>query len=292
MDRQLVFEKIEKFLLGKLEGDELELFMAKQKKEQTLAEQVDIHREMGKALKHSPEDELRANLGRLGRQYQVAMNRKRALSVFAFILIVGFALSWILKKSNVDATEFNDVESNESPVFIEQESAPIQESVPHIQPPPAAPSEDKPKEKSKGKDEKVSPSSLPIAANFEPNTMLVTHIGNAIRGGNYEFELILPRQNQALSINQNECVFQFSGLLKANKASLNDDFQVHLFSNKKKDYENFHPIFTLPLVFEKKEKGFVFDVIHQQKLPKGLYYYLLEDANSGEMIKVGKVFNR
>lgn len=288
MEKQSGFEKIGKFLSRKLKGEELAAFQRKLENDADFADEVDLHRQMGKALKNSPEDDFRANLSVIGKRQSMAKRRIIGFWAIVFLLI---GVGWWMISSDSEIDYMSDdyqesplpkIESKDNSV-IETKSTKVDvlenETIPE-----KTNKIDQVKEESP-----TPPTSRPIAANFETNSLLESHIGNAIRGGHYSFEINQPAVDERLVINKNESVFRFSGVLQTNKQTLNDDFQVHLFTNKKEDYENFRPVFTLPLSFEKINDAFAFDVVQKQKLPNGLYYYLLEDANSGEMIRVGKV---
>lgn len=290
MDKQTVFETIEQFLRGKLKGAELKSFQEKLESDQSFANEVNIHRSLENALKHSPEDDLRANLDKLSREYKPKKKWNRLISLLALAFLLGLGGWWFLKDTNTIAEGPSPIDTHQESTTSPEQEATHEEKIepnPEVQPleSPAIQEEKTTIDTEKTK----APSSLPIAANFEVNPLLEPHIDNFIRGGDYEFEIIEPTRETQIKIEKSEATFHFSGLLKTEKTTLNDDFQIHLFSNKTEDYENFRPIFTLPLNFDQQEDGFKFDVIHHQTLAPGLYYYLLEDANSGEMIRVGKL---
>ena len=54
---------------------------------------------------------------------------------------------------------------------------------------------------------------------------------------------------------------------------------MHLFSNKKTEYEDFLPITSSDLEFKKSEEGNIFDIEKSIVLKPGLYYYVVEDEN-------------
>ena len=290
MDKQTHFEKIEQFLAGKLKGKALENFEQQLQTQEDFAQEVDLHKQLKESIKHSPEDDLRANLNKLANRHSPSPAKKRfsPWGIMAIIILFGGLSLWFF---------INDSPIKKNPVIEEKINEPSTPSIDKEAPVNTKKVPTQKEEQQKKvfkKEQKVKPErkNIPIAANLEINPVLDSQIGNATRGGDYHFTIKSPKKEAYLKTELGVSVFEFSGLLETDESDISSTFQVHLFSNKKEDYENFDTKLTLPLEFNKKEDGvFEFSLTQRIKLSPGLFYYLLEDADSGEIIFVDKVFN-
>lgn len=130
---------------------------------------------------------------------------------------------------------------------------------------------------------KKTPPSQPIAANFHPNPVLENLIGSQVRGNDLTFALTLPT-----SLNHTQNLPLHITLITEEEP--NDYlFRWLLFSNQAADYQNFQPLKEVPLDFAKADENYVFEQALSLDLPAGLYYYLIEDVDSGDIFNVGKV---
>jgi hypothetical protein len=133
-----------------------------------------------------------------------------------------------------------------------------------------------------------------------PNPLLEVYIDQELREeAPYRIEVTYPQKEAALVEQADGThLFRISGNLYAENmatATENEEdeiilpFRVHLFSNRPADYENFQPIFTEDLVFQVEGDHYIFQLSHPEALDPGLYYYLIEEAENGEIYGVGKV---
>ncbi|MCB0631823.1 MAG: hypothetical protein R2824_09020 [Saprospiraceae bacterium] len=134
-----------------------------------------------------------------------------------------------------------------------------------------------------------STAALPPEA-VAPNPMLEIYVDQELREGPYRFEVNYPNKEATLSEQADGThLFRISGNAYTEEEEIALPFRVHLFSNKPADYENFQPIFTEDLVFQVEGDHYIFQLSHPEELDPGLYYYLIEEAESGEVYGVGKV---
>lgn len=134
-----------------------------------------------------------------------------------------------------------------------------------------------------------STAALPPEA-IAPNPLLEVYIDQELREGPYRFEITYPNKEAALSEQADGThLFRISGNVYTEEEEVALPFRVHLFSNKPADYEAFQPIFTEDLVFQVEGDHHIFQLSHPEALDPGLYYYLIEESESGEAYGVGKV---
>ncbi len=127
----------------------------------------------------------------------------------------------------------------------------------------------------------------PIAANFEPNPQLEEWIGTKFRSNEFDFQIIIPGQNAELLLIDQQILFELKGTLET-EANPNDMFfQVHLFSNVIEDYRKFRPLHSWDLEFEHQADNYQFEISEGLELKEGLYYYLIQDEDTGRKYGVG-----
>ena len=123
-----------------------------------------------------------------------------------------------------------------------------------------------------------------------PNPLLEGYIDQELRKGDYRFEVTYPnKEAQLVEQADGTHLFRLTGRLYTDKEEISSSFRIHLFSNKPEAYEAFLPIFSEDLSFQVEGDHFVFQLSHPEFLDPGLYYYLIEEAESGEVFAVGKV---
>lgn len=134
-----------------------------------------------------------------------------------------------------------------------------------------------------------STAALPPEA-VAPNPLLEVYIDQELREGPYRFEVTYPNKESQLSEQADGThLFRLSGNVYTEEEEIGLPFRVHLFSNKPADYEAFQPIFTEDLSFQVEGDHYIFQLSHPEALDPGLYYYLIEESESGEVYGVGKV---
>lgn len=140
-----------------------------------------------------------------------------------------------------------------------------------------------------------------------PNPLLEGYVGQELRESAYRFEITYPNKEARLTEQEDGThLFRLAGRLfveeeKNEEATgetapaeeeaepISYPFRVHLFSNKPEDYESFRPLFTEDLSFQVEGDHYVFQLSHPEEMDPGLYYYLIEASETGEVLYVGKV---
>lgn len=121
----------------------------------------------------------------------------------------------------------------------------------------------------------LSPANM---ADFEPNPQIEILIENTTR--NNDFELMIEQKQEDLKITKTygEVDFQFKAVLKSSQKLKDKNFKLHIFSNDKKEFDDFNPSFSFDISLENTEED-SYQINFQKKLTlkPGLYYYLLED---------------
>lgn len=146
-----------------------------------------------------------------------------------------------------------------------------------------------------------------------PNPLLEVYVDQDLREGPYRVEITYPNNEARLTQQADGThLFRLAGRISLNKeveastakpattteneeeADMEEEipipgFRVHFFSNKPVDYESFLPVFTEDISFQVEGEYYVFQLSHPEELDPGLYYYLIEASESGEVFYVGKV---
>lgn len=303
-----LYEKIDKYLDGKLEGEELEKFEAEKKSNQALASEIELNAQMKDLLDDSPENELRKNLEHLGNQYDeapISINRgssfRSILQVAAAILIL-VALGWwfmnrdgsITNKDEpiiVDTpeTEQKEIEKQDETQIEKPEGSDVVEGTPTQKDNEVKPPIKTPKDSPVIKNQKEKQHKDLYAANYETNPQLDFLINNNLRSGYLEVEVKKQIRNVSLASIEDVVDFQFSGNLKSKDDLQKNKFALHLFSNDKNAFEEFEPISTenLKIVKGTGDK-YRFDFQKFILLKPGLYYYVLEDPKIEKIYFVEK----
>ena len=282
MDPENIYEKIEAYLAGQLEGEALEQFEKAVQSDPALAEEVALYRDMSTALEPSEEDALRANLELLGKKHTDPESGKTPFFnwwIGAAIAMAGLGVWW-WKTTPDQSPDLPVIEENSRPTEIPETIVPPETQDQEKTPPVA--------ENESPENEREEPPQ--IAANFRPNAQLEALFDNQVRGEEYRFRVLEPTADANISDKAGKAMLLVSGILEASGDRVDAPFRVLLFSNKKGDYEHFKPILTRNLVFKKDSDGFRFSLNTQMSLPKGLYYYLIENEDSGMVYHIGRVY--
>ncbi|MFN0013301.1 MAG: hypothetical protein ACKVU2_02025 [Saprospiraceae bacterium] len=273
-------EQIEAYLNGTLEDDARAAFELAMQHDPELAAEVRLYRDMATALNPTPtEDALRSNLKRLGRQHApvepVAGRRIALWWWLAGTLAVLGLIGWLVWRMP-------------APVPADHRKTPADQPVaqtPLPSKPPAAAREKTP-----------PPSPLPkareprlLAADFRPNPRLEDLMNTQFRGDKYQFQVNRPAPGANLSRKQKQVAFRLEGTVETDVREISVPFRVLVFSNLPEDYEQFRPAYAARLSFEKTDRIFSFRLDERLALAPGLYYFLIEDEDSGMVFHAGKV---
>ena len=259
------FEEIESYLDGSLDEQTRLAFETELQRNPALAAELALRRELETLLASGPENALRENLNILGERYKNTPGtpNTRWMWLIASLLILVIAV-WVL---------------------LRQGEKPAQQQVtpPVTQPVDTVKHELKTHETMPQKETRTEP----IAGNFKPNAALESMIGSQLRDGGFKFRIVQPSANASLVAKNGSLTLQISGRIDG-ADKLEDRFQLKLFSNKKADFEADRALFSIPLTFSHEDGHFSFQVLKKMKLASGLYYYLIENEESGAVNLVGK----
>lgn len=286
MDKQYIKEHhvVERFVLNQLTEEEHNAFLVYQLMNPAVRKEVQEMRAIGKNFR------TQKNLATVSKLAKANNYKKWLLGLLA-ISIISFVLIWQFPFS--PSSEAPTTESTEiiPPSISSEEKT---ETVPPENIAPAAPKKETPKTNppTKTPKQKLPKKPRPIAAaDLAPNPMLETIIGLQYRGSDVEFEMQTPQKDFQVKSSNGRVALSFSGKLITDESEITDDFQLLLFSNKKVDFEEFKPLIAQEITLEKSaEGGFSFQLEAALVLNPGLYYYMIEDVNSGKPYVVERIF--
>jgi hypothetical protein len=165
------------------------------------------------------------------------------------------------------------------------------EPSPNIPPPPAIPAPAIPQQQPIAQTPPPPAAEQPkqLATAYRPNRYLETQISN-LRSANLRLEVAEPRANQVLHLQSGKIDFQLVGSLKMSKTEANQGFRVLIFDNQPSHLEamRFEAAFPIALSTPDKDGVHTFRLAHKIKLPPGLFYCIIEDESSGDWLWVGK----
>lgn len=288
------YQKIQRYLDKELTGKELEDFKKALKSNKNLAQEVTLQKDMAELLADSPENELRKNLQMLSAQVDEDPSKtgfpfKHLLWIIPIALVAGW---FFFSSRNATPTETVII-----PPINKEEPQPIETKPENNASPAKETSQEKeestvperPTQNDQPKKKEAAPSPRPIAANFEPNPSIEFLISNNLRASDFEFTVEKKQDNIKLSAPSNPFKFQFAATIKSEQDLSEQDFKLHLFSNKKADFENFQTLSTFGLPLEvQTDNTYQFELQQTLNLPPGLYYYIIEDLAEEKIYFVEK----
>lgn len=288
------FGKIHDYLDKKLGQEDLTQFENELKNDQDLAQELKLHQDMATFLADTPENELRKNLQKLTQEVKEGKVKTENSWRFllgllpVLLLMVWWVSSQMINKTAPEARPpMEDIliepEKKEAPEDpVKENELPVEDSVeeptPSLPQQPSSPSRKKPAEASR-----------PIAANFDPNPSLEFLIENNRRANEVILEIEERQANIQVPTAESNFDFRFVAVLRSAADLLQQDFKLHLFSNKKADFEDFTPLSTNDLSLEKlTDDSYRIDFKNSLSLQPGRYYYILEDYTKEEIYFVDK----
>lgn len=295
---EYIYDKIDRYLNNELAGKELEQFEVEKNANENLAKEVEIHAQMKEFLADTQENNLRRNLESLSNRFEeekektpIRIIRNNPLKLFlqiaASILIAGM-LWWFYSQSFNTTNDGNPiiVETPHDSPPAESQNDPLKNPMEENKETPIVNKENSQKDDDKNKESnpdsgKVKPprkdKTKYIATDFEVIPSLDFLIGNNLRSDDIAFVIKNKIGNVSLSSLKDVVEFRFSGEIKSSENLSSNTFKVHLFSNKKSDFEDFLPINSSKLVIKKLDGNYVFYFQKNVNLQPGLYYYVVED---------------
>ncbi len=272
-------EKMDRYLQQEMGPEELKQFQAAMAADDALRAEVELQAEMKEYLKDSPENELRRNLQKLGAQYQEesrSSGPKRLWYLLLLIPILGGLLWWTSSPSTPQAT------GSEQPAVEQPEEAnPAQNTSPQDEtaPTPESPAPTRP--------------SGPIAANFAPNPALEFLLYNNARSNGWQIEIQSAQQDVSLAENE-MTPLEFSAILQGDDITAEKVFKLYLFDNDAQRYADFDALHSFDLALRPEETPNTYELYlsTEVQLKPGLYYQILEDFETEEILWVGKFMVR
>lgn len=293
-------QRIQKYLDGAMSREEQAGFEDKLKADKDLAQEVSLQKDMQELLADSPENALRKNLERLNVEFeekpdQPSNKLNRLLWLLPLLLLAGwwyFANPVAQNKSDEETTETVTQTAPEETKSSQDDEVPIPESLPETEPESREPKQTKQEnlQKNRQKPSSENPkSSRPIAANYDPNPSLDFLINNNLRDNTYELSISRKQENVTLLRQDEEFQFWLAIIIKSGQNLIAKDIKLHLFSNKKADFEDFRPLTTDDLALESSSEGtYLINFQKTMHLAPGLYYYLIEDLGEEQIYLVEK----
>ena len=287
MTKRELFDRIEDYLSGRLSREGLKAFEAALEKDEALRLEVQVQRDMAKAIASDSKDNLREKLAGLRDRFPednpsfLSKIGKWFWIAGALLLVSG--LGWFLmtdRPSKIPASE------DANPAF---EGPPPKEGGQSIIKEPSVDKSKKEQTTSPTRKESEQPNP-PIAAHFEPNPLIEQEIQDLLRG-DYQFLITQPETDARLAIRNGEADFTLSGSLETSEIP-EEDFSllVQLYSNKPTDFQSEKPILNQALALNPEGDLFLFEGKARLSIQPGLYYYLIKDDFSGAIFLAGRIY--
>jgi len=276
-------ERVEKYLRNKMSESEKSAFQFELMQDENLQQDVKSMRVVQKTLI--------AN-SRIGNVEQSLSSYWKWLLPLLLLPILYF----LWNKSNVETVSPQSPNTETlSPVVAEEEikadkteSTKIQNPIEEKEKEPKVIKEQK-REEVKSPLPKIQNPQQPIAmANYEPNALLESLINSNTRGTETTFTIERRQADLSLVKKGASTNFHISGRAESDDDLSESSFNLYIFSNKVEEYRGFSPKFTQELNFEQKDDLYLFEVQVGIVLQPGLYYYLIEDADTEELFFVEK----
>ncbi|MFK7932822.1 MAG: hypothetical protein AB8G22_04890 [Saprospiraceae bacterium] len=274
-------ESIERYLRSKMSEEEKVVFQFELLQDATLREKLDATRLLQKSVQAATI------------QQQAAKKKRTTFIAGAtFLCIALLVLAFYFYPKTEQSTpnlESLPIPESVSPIAIDSiPQQPPAKAKSATNPVPQEPIKEKvnpkpPKKTTPPPIVKPTPKSQPIASNFQPNPALENLIGSQVRGNDFTFTSNLPS-----ALNTTDALSLSVNLTTAEDPS-DYLFRWLLFSNQAADYQNFNPLKEVPLTFSAANGNYTFEQNIPLDLSAGLYYYLIEDMDSGDIFDVGKL---
>lgn len=276
MNNESLDDLIHDYLSGVMDIETRKEFESQLASHPDMAERVRFERELYNAIGQSPENDLRANLQQITRRFDQTefvsvpvstekTSRKRLWRGVGILALVGALVLWWITQYRMkpDATPAPASE----PVQII--STPTIEQTPAVQeaPPPQAVQK-----------------SRPVAASYEPIPALETYVGSQYRSQDWKVTVEEPLPNAQLPAKNGHLSLHISGNIQSTVVA-EPGLRVLIFNNDLKSFEAMQPIANAALKVA-PDGNFLFEKVMVFK--PGLYYYLIEDEESGNWLFVGK----
>lgn len=134
-----------------------------------------------------------------------------------------------------------------------------------------------------------SPQPPVLAANFEPNPAIDLLIENNTRSDDFVLTANVFTAQFDLKPADEPIKFRLRGTVKSDDNLLEKAYQLHLFSNEKTAFQNFMPLQTNEFTLTKSGEEYAFDFQKEYSLEAGLYYVIVEEVATEQMVFVEKL---
>lgn len=280
---------IEKYLNDQMSKEERRAFEQQLKEDFELRKAVDFQKRL-KSFMVIREPKLEQQLEQLGNQY---FDKKGKRTVkYLWVGVVGLTITvatilFLTKEENTVSNQkvetIDTVKTTKAPLIepvLETDSIkPIKPEPPkkEIAPSPAAPNENKPTPKKENR---------PIAQlnpkDFEPNPFLEDLMQSNLRNDDAETTVWRPKKDVPLPYEE-KIVFQVSGTTYATPP-----YRILLYTNKISDFEEDIQLLNAEFEGTPNETVFNFNLEKEIILQRGLYYFLIEQIESEELLLISK----
>lgn len=239
-----------------------------------------FERELAEALRSdAPENQLRANLGRIAAQFDVPDgpenppgNARSGRAGWWSWVVGGLVLS-------IAAVLFFKNSGAEAPPVPTQNQPAIE------QPKPTEPAPEQPKPTKTQKHKNTESRPAPIAAAFRPLPPLEKEIGSQVRGGDLRVKIAAPAHAATLPRKGAQVEFRLAGEVENWRAGTR--LEALVFSNDRTAWEAFRPLHRHRISADAAGR-----FVWEENLPlgAGVFYLLIENSDSGEWTFVDKFF--
>jgi hypothetical protein len=270
---------IDEYLAGTMDAAAREDFDRRMAADPDLAARVQLERELFEVIGASPENELRANLRQLSEKFDtpeslneiaVLVPRKQGRNgwVLPVLLLVALVAAFFVFRSMQTSPPVS------SPV--------LQQSPPQQQVTPGTPAKEIQQQPSQP--DKAVQKSRPVASAYAPIPKLETYIGSQFRSSDFRIVVDAPATGAALKATSGKLNFKLSGKTEGDLPA-GASFRVLVFNNNVRDFEKMKPVESSALPVS-ADGQFLFK--KEVPTPPGLYYFLIEEEQSGTWVYVSK----
>lgn len=277
-------ELIDDYLSNKLKGDALKKFESALRTNSELAKRVQTIRLMQEVLGNRSKNEFRETLASLNREFTPSNETKPYFELWKIVLPV-FILSlsvglWIWTSEKQSPTQNSEEVLDTKPPLPVQDSIIEAPSIPFetpdskpLQPPPEQPKSAPPS------------NNPPIAeADYSPLPFLENLMAENLRG-NIQTTEVFPPNDHVFIIKKDSTDLVFSGTILNYSG---EDIQLEIYNNNEDDFNKGKSLLTHIIHFDKVSDTQSFRFKRSVKLPKGLYYFVIEPTKGRTVFYVGK----
>lgn len=319
MSREELYDQIEAYLDGSLEGTSLEAFEKRLKEEPALQKEIMLHSRLHRELGDTAKRQVRERLAQLSEGYAkdllsgakpggqvVAIGIRRWLAVAASILLLAGAAWWIYRQANRPAEVIVTPFPEDSLRLTPQPETPETELVEQTQPEQPARTEGIPQIQ-KEKPGVPAPESRPPVeqlAVVDTSTFVPDPVAERLlaAGPGQTPEYTFDLDTRVLSSQQGEWTrLNIDGTLLTAFSPDETPLALSVYTNAPGAISGGSPVIRQTLDFRLVEEGVLAFAVRKkyelryrlsQKLPKGLYYYRITPEKEEKILYVGKFYVR